>query len=52
MFEKSYLSHLLDFSEGTVSEAAKLAGKYRVDSYDLLKKHGLKIDDFKKSNQT
>jgi len=30
-----------------VSKAAKLAGKYRADFYDLLKKHGLKTGDFK-----
>ena len=48
-FEKNYLVHLLKLSEGNVSQAAKLAGKYRADFYDLLKKHGLKTDDFKKS---
>jgi two-component system response regulator GlrR len=35
--------------EGNVSQAAKLAGKYRADFYDLLKKHELKIADFKKN---
>jgi two-component system response regulator GlrR len=48
-FEKSYLIHLLDLTEGNVSQAAKLAGKYRADLYDLLKKHALKAEDFKKS---
>lgn len=48
-FEKDYLVHLLRLSEGNVSQAAKLAGKYRADFYDLLKKHGLKADEFKKS---
>ena len=48
-FEKSYLVHLLQLSEGNVSQAAKLAGKYRADFYDLLKKHDLKVDDFKKA---
>lgn len=47
-FEKNYLLNLLKISEGNVSQAAKLAGKYRADFYDLLKKHGLKADDFKK----
>jgi two-component system response regulator GlrR len=32
-----------------VSQAAKLAGKYRADFYDLLRKHDLKVEDFKKS---
>jgi hypothetical protein len=36
-------------SEGNVRQAAKLAEKYRSDFYDLLKKHDLQIEDFKKS---
>jgi two-component system response regulator GlrR len=47
-YEKGYLIHLLEFCEGNVSKAAKLAGKYRADFYDLLKKHNLKSEDFKK----
>jgi two-component system response regulator GlrR len=48
-YEKSYLIHLLAVCEGNVSKAAKLAGKYRADFYDLLKKHSLRNEDFKKS---
>jgi len=47
-YERSYLIHLLEICEGNVSKAAKLAGKYRADFYDLLKKHDLKNEDFKK----
>ncbi|HEY7164489.1 MAG TPA: sigma-54 dependent transcriptional regulator [Candidatus Binatia bacterium] len=47
-FERDYLVQLLSTTEGNVSQAAKLAGKYRADLYDLLKKHDLKVDDFKK----
>ncbi len=47
-FEKSYLTHLLKICGGQVSKAARLAGKYRADFYDLLKKHNLKVSDFKK----
>jgi two-component system response regulator GlrR len=47
-YEKSYLVHLLEICGGNVSKAAKLAGKYRADLYDLLKKHHLNIADFKK----
>jgi two-component system response regulator GlrR len=50
-FEKEYLIHLLQISEGNVSKAAKLAGKYRADFYDLLKKHQINTKDFKKSNE-
>ncbi len=48
-FEKSYLIYLLELSNGNVSKAAKLAGKYRADFYDLLKKHDLNLSNFKKS---
>jgi two-component system response regulator GlrR len=47
-YEKGYLIHLLEICSGNVSKAAKLAGKYRADFYDLLKKHNLKSEDFKK----
>ncbi len=49
-FEKSYLIHLLQICRGNVSKAAKLAGKYRADFYELLKKHDLKTGEFKKSD--
>jgi len=47
-FERDYLVKVLSMTEGNVSHAAKLAGKYRADFYDLLKKHDLKVDEFKK----
>ncbi|MPZ76143.1 MAG: response regulator [Deltaproteobacteria bacterium] len=47
-FERDYLVQVLSMTDGNVSQAAKLAGKYRADFYDLLKKHDLKADDFKK----
>jgi len=47
-FERDYLVQVLALTEGNVSQAAKLAGKYRADFYDLLKKHQLKVDEFKK----
>ncbi len=50
-FEKDYLSSLLKVCEGNVSQAAKLAGKYRADFYDLMKKHGLNVADFKNPSQ-
>ena len=45
-----YLIYLLKLCQGNVSKAAKLAGKYRTDFYDLLKKHGFKTGDFKNQN--
>ena len=47
-YERGYLIRLLELCEGNVTKAAKLAGKYRADFYDLLKKHNLKNEDFKK----
>ncbi|HUF43067.1 MAG TPA: sigma-54 dependent transcriptional regulator [Verrucomicrobiae bacterium] len=51
-FERDYLVQVLSMTEGNVSQAAKLAGKYRADFYDLLKKHDLKVDEFKKPKST
>lgn len=48
-FERDYLVQVLSLTEGNVSQAAKLAGKYRADFYDLLKKHELKAEEFKKA---
>jgi two-component system response regulator GlrR len=49
-FEKNYLKHVLQICEGNISKASELAGKYRADFYDLLRKHGLKAADYKKSD--
>jgi two-component system response regulator GlrR len=46
-FEKNYLIQLLELTRGNVSQAAKLAGKYRADLYELIKKYNLKITDFR-----
>ncbi len=48
-FEKNYLIRLLELSGGNISQAARLAGKYRADFYDLLRKYEINVDDFKKS---
>jgi two-component system response regulator GlrR len=47
-FEKGYLIHVLSLCEGNVTKAAKLAGRYRADFYNLVKKHALKIGNFKR----
>jgi len=46
-FEKKYVSDILAMTGGNVSKAAELAGKYRGDFYDLIKKHDLNPTDFK-----
>ncbi|OPY68862.1 MAG: Transcriptional regulatory protein QseF [Syntrophorhabdaceae bacterium PtaU1.Bin034] len=46
-FKRGYVVRLLEFTKGNVSKAADLAGKYRADFYNLVKKHNLKPEDFK-----
>ncbi len=48
-FERNYITNLMSLTGGNVSRAAKLAGMYRSDVYDLMKKHNLKAADFKRS---
>jgi len=47
-FDKDYLVDLMRLTGGNVSRAAGMAGKYRADFYKLLKKYGLKPENFKK----
>jgi two-component system response regulator GlrR len=46
-FEKKYIQNLLKITSGNVSNAAKLAGKYRADLYNLMKKYDITPQDFK-----
>ncbi|MGD9330750.1 MAG: sigma-54 dependent transcriptional regulator [Desulfobacterales bacterium] len=46
-FERRYLIQLLELTRGNVSQAAKLAGKYRADLYGLLKKYALNPTDYR-----
>ena len=47
-FEKNYLLQLIELTEGNMAQAARLAGKYRADLYELLKKYDLNPSDFRK----
>ena len=49
-FEKAYLVRLLQHSSGSAAKAAEIAGKYRADFYDLLKKHSINLQAFKKAD--
>jgi two-component system response regulator GlrR len=44
-FEKEYLTDLLRATQGNISRAAQIAGRYRADFYKLLKKYGLHPSD-------
>jgi two-component system response regulator GlrR len=46
-FLKDYLVQLIELTNGNISQAAKLAGKYRADLYELLKKYKLNPADFR-----
>ncbi len=46
-FEREYLLRLLTVTRGNVSEAARIAGRYRSDLYGLFRKHGLNPDEFR-----
>ncbi|MFO7963925.1 MAG: sigma-54 dependent transcriptional regulator [Desulfobacterales bacterium] len=46
-FEKKYLSRLIDLTQGNMSQAAELSGKYRSDLYQLMKKYGLKPSEYR-----
>jgi len=48
-FERGYLIRLLELTTGNVSKASKLAGKYRADFYNLLKKYNIRPENFKKA---
>jgi two-component system, NtrC family, response regulator GlrR len=47
-FENNYLQELMKISKGNISQAAKIAGKYRADLYALLEKYNLNPLDFRK----
>jgi len=46
-FTRSYLSQLLQITNGNVSQAARLAKRNRTDFYKLLSRHQLTPDEFK-----
>jgi len=51
LFEKKYLTRVLQVCNGNVAEAAEVAGKCRTDFYDLLKKHLVDPREFRQSSR-
>ena len=47
-FEKHYVIQTLEMAQGKVAAAARLAGKDRKDFYDLMRKHQIKPDDYRR----
>lgn len=46
-FEEEYVRNLLRITKGNVSTAAKLAGHQRIALYNLIKKYGINLDEFR-----
>ena len=51
-FEKRCLQRILRKSNGNVKDAAKLVDIRRVRLYRMMRKHGLKISDYRKPKAT
>ena len=47
-FESAYLMAVLERAGGSITQAARQAGRNRTDFYDLLRRHGLSLADFKR----
>jgi two-component system, NtrC family, response regulator GlrR len=47
-FEKNYIKHLMQESEGNISKAARMSGKHRVEIYRLMEKYNFQRQDFTK----
>jgi two-component system response regulator GlrR len=47
VYEKQLIEELLRTTSGCVSAAAKLAGRHRTSFYLLLKKHSVRVEDFR-----
>lgn len=47
-FEKEYLEYLMTMTSGNVSQASRVAGRYRPDVYKLLKKHNIEPAQYKR----
>ncbi len=50
VFEKKYLTRVLQICNGNVAEAAEVAGKCRTEFYDLLKKHLVDPREFRQQS--
>ena len=46
-FEKRYISRLMNFTQGNMTRAACLSGKYRADLYQFIKKYGLDPSEYR-----
>jgi two-component system, NtrC family, response regulator GlrR len=49
-FEREYVESLLKISKGNVTNASKIARRYRADIYKLIKKYNISTEDYKNSS--
>jgi two-component system response regulator GlrR len=49
-FERNYLTKVMTLTEGSVSQASRMAGRNRTDFYKLLNKHHMEPSAFKKGD--
>ncbi|MDR4508026.1 MAG: sigma-54 dependent transcriptional regulator [Candidatus Brocadiaceae bacterium] len=48
IFEREYIEHILKINKGNITNASKMAKRYRADIYKLIKKHNINLEDYKK----
>jgi two-component system response regulator GlrR len=46
-FERNYVEELLRSTGGSITEAARLAGRNRSDFYKIVQRHGVEVERFK-----
>ncbi len=49
-FEKNYVKQLLKQTNGSIPDAAKLAGRNRSDFYKIVKRHGIEAEHYQHQN--
>jgi two-component system response regulator GlrR len=49
-FERRYIASLLRATNGNVTTAAKIAGRNRTEFYNLLSRHSLQPEEFRRRN--
>jgi len=51
MFDKEYITRLLEHTKGNIKKAAEISGRYRTDIYDMIKKYEIDIEGFRREDE-
>jgi two-component system response regulator GlrR len=51
-FERNYLVRLLNLTEGNIALASRLSERNRTEFYNLLRRHGLEPEEFRRSSES